>query len=157
MEDNYLKKIINVLCLISVVFTLVACGTSGVSDGKKKNKKLSDEQSIKNFIKLNLEYTQSEDVEAVLSQTDCTTNNCAEFKSTMQNLFETYDLKYELINVKIKDITSNKAEVIITQKTTKLNGPEFRDNQGEFLHTLIKIDNNWKFKNTKVNKVEYLD
>jgi len=153
-----LKKIINVLFLILVVFALVACGTNSVvSDGKKKSKELSPEQSIKNFIKFNLEYTQNEDIEGVLSQTDCTTNNCAEFKSTMEKLFETYDLKYELINIKFKNITSNEAEVIVTQKTTKLNGPEFRDNQGEFLHTLIKVDKSWKFKNTKINKVEYLD
>jgi len=152
-----LKKFINLICLV-LVFTLVACGSNGVvSYDKKKNKKLSEEQLIKKFIKLNAEYNQNEEIEQVIEQTDCSTINCAEFRLTMENIFDTYDLKYELISVKILEITSNKAEVIVTQKTTKVNGPEFRDNKGEFLHTLIKVDNNWKFKNTKVNKVEYLD
>lgn len=149
-----MKKIISGLCFILVII-LVACGSKGVvSDGKKE---LSNEKIIKDFIKLNLEYTQNEDIDAVVSQIDCTSINCADFKLTMEDIFEKYDLKYEIIKVKINDVTSNTAEVVITQKTTKVNGPEFRDNQGEFLHTLIKIDNNWKFKNTKINKVEYLD
>jgi xanthine dehydrogenase molybdenum-binding subunit len=48
-------------------------------------------------------------------------------------------------------------DVRVTQVTRKVSGPAFRDNRATLLHALRKSGGQWKFYNTVVLKIEYLD
>lgn len=77
-------------------------------------------------------------------------------KTISQYLFTYYDIKYDydILNVKLIDDTT--AEVLVNQTTTKIKGPDFKNNKGKFKNLLKKKNGKWFINSTIIEQIEYL-
>ena len=78
-------------------------------------------------------------------------------KAQLQPLFDRYDLRYNLVNMRVVSYSGNRAVVRVTQETRKVSGPQFQNNRLIAEHTLIKIGRKWFYADTKVIDIQMLD
>lgn len=124
----------------------------GCSSDKSK-----DEQAIKDVIYKNIEAGNNEDVDAYISTMDKDYRNYDRLEEMMNTIFRTYDLKYQVRDIKVIELKDNEAKVQFVQITKKVEGPTFRDNRIEGIHTLHKTDGQWKIYDTQITKMDYLN
>lgn len=136
---------------ICLFFTAVLFFNSCSSD---KNK---DEQAIKDVIYKNIEAGNNEDVAAYISTMDQDNRNYERLEDMMNTIFRTYDLKYQVKDIKVIELKDNEAKVQFVQITKKVEGPTFRDNRIEGVHTLHKTEGQWKIYDTQITKMDYLN
>lgn len=126
---------------------------------KEVVKELSEEETIKEVLQLNLDAAESEDLELYLSTLANEAVAVENENHAIQNLFDTYDIDYELVDIEDITIDGNTAKVKMTQSSKALEVAEgymFNDNVAVATHTLIKEDGKWKIAATEVNSVELL-
>lgn len=137
-----MKIIFRILLILSLSF-LVACDNDS-----------SEIDEIKSVFIRNAEGMQSENLSQVLQTLDepLRENN----KTICQYLFTYYDIKYDydILNVKLIDDTT--AEVLVNQTTTKIKGPDFKNNKGKFKQLLKKKNGKWFISSTIIEQIEYL-
>jgi hypothetical protein len=78
-------------------------------------------------------------------------------ESMLKQLFDRYDLNYKLVSLKVLEDNDSEAKIQFVQVTTKLAGPEFKNNQATGIHTLKKDGNSWKIFSTEMTNVQLLD
>lgn len=113
--------------------------------------------TIESVINANLDYSNKEDLDGVMSTLDKNMPNYSEIKNFTKQIFDVYDLNYKLEKIEIIEQNSNDAKVKFVQLTTKLKGPEFRDNRLTGIHTLKRNGNSWKIYDTKIINIDYLN
>jgi PBP1b-binding outer membrane lipoprotein LpoB len=116
-----------------------------------------DAQEIKDVIKKNIEAGNNEDVAAYLATMDKDNKNYDRMDQMMSTIFKTYDLNYQVKDLKIIEQTDKEAKVEYVQITKKIKGPTFRDNKITGVHILHKTDGQWKIYDTQITKMEYLN
>ena len=114
-------------------------------------------EAIKAAVSENLRALQREDLEAYLATIDPESPVFEVTKGLTQELFNNYDLKYELNSIEVISTAGNEAKVRVIQTTRKITGPEFRDHKAVAIHTLRKSNGRWKLLRTDVEKIEYLN
>ena len=80
----------------------------------------------------------------------------AEIKKMLSDLFENFDLAYELRDFEFLSISEQEVKVRVTQITTLVEGENFRDNESIFIHTLKPQKEEWKFFDSEVESIKYL-
>jgi hypothetical protein len=105
----------------------------------------------------NLRAAEAEDLLAYMATIHEDSDLYGSTESLMENLFELYDLDYEVETLELVSLAGGEAKLRVTQVTRKVSGPAFRDNRITVLHALRKSGGQWKFYNTVVLKIEYLD
>jgi hypothetical protein len=105
----------------------------------------------------NIKAMNNKDLDKAMATVDEQSASYDQTKQIAKKLFELYDLKYELDSVRVIMQTDDEARVGCMQTTRKVRGPEFRDNKIDFVHTLRKVDGNWKIYYSKVMKLDYLN
>jgi hypothetical protein len=78
-------------------------------------------------------------------------------ESMLKQLFDRYDLNYKLVSIKVLEDNDSEAKIQFVQVTTKLAGPEFKNNQATGIHTLKKDGDSWKIFSTEMTNVQLLD
>ena len=121
------------------------------------NDKSRDEQAIKDVIYKNIEAGNNEDVAEYISTMDKDNRNYGRLEDMMNKIFSTYDLHYQVKDIKITQLKEDEAEVQFVQITKKIKGPTFRDNRIEGVHTLHKTNGEWKIYDTRITKMDYLN
>jgi PBP1b-binding outer membrane lipoprotein LpoB len=121
------------------------------------SEKSKDEQAIKDVIYKNIEAGNNEDVDTYISTMDKDYRNYDRLEEMMNTIFRTYDLKYQVKDIKVIELKDNEAKVQFVQITKKVEGPRFRDNRIEGIHTLHKTDGQWKIFDTQITKMDYLN
>lgn len=134
------------LLLIAVLF-YNGCG----------NDKSQDEQAIKDVIYKSIEAGNNEDVAEYISTMDKDSRNYDRLEDMMNKIFSTYDLHYQVKDLKITELKEDEAKVQFVQITKKIKGPTFRDNRIEGVHTLHKTNGEWKIYDTQIKKMDYLN
>lgn len=81
----------------------------------------------------------------------------AEIKKMLSDIFEDFDLAYELRDFEFLSISEQEVKVRVTQITTLVEGENFRDNESIFIHTLKPQKEEWKFFDSEVESIKYLD
>jgi PBP1b-binding outer membrane lipoprotein LpoB len=119
--------------------------------------KSSEEQAVKDVIMKNTQAGNDEDVAAYISTMDKDNKNFDHMEDMMNTIFSTYDLNYQVKDLKIIELNDNEAKVQFVQITKKLKGPTFRDNRIEGVHTLHKTSDGWKIYDTQIKKIDYLN
>jgi hypothetical protein len=71
--------------------------------------------------------------------------------------FAKYDLHQEIVDHKTIEIDGVYARCRTTVETTKVAGPEFRDNRITAVHLLRKVDDEWKMVSSTIEHVEYIN
>lgn len=121
------------------------------------NDKSQDEQAIKDVIYKNIEAGNNEDVAEYISTMDKDNRNYDRLEDMMNKIFSTYDLHYQVKDLKITELKEDEAKVQFVQITKKIKGPTFRDNRIEGVHTLHKTNGEWKIYDTQITKMDYLN
>jgi hypothetical protein len=109
------------------------------------------------LIKANAEFMNKEDLEGVMSTIHPESPSYALTESMAKLIFDRYDLKYEVENIKILEENDNEAKVQFTQVTTKIKGPEFKNNRASGIHLLKMDGESWKIYSTEMTKIDPLN
>jgi len=127
-----------------------------IAGGCAQQEAVSEDESLA-AVRANIKAAQEEDLEAYLATIHPESPSYQQTKKLVRRLFENCDLSGELLELKLLAKTEDEARVEFVQKTRKLRGPEFQDNQVFGVHLLKKSDGRWKIMSTEIKKVEYLD
>jgi hypothetical protein len=78
-------------------------------------------------------------------------------KEVSNQIFPLYDLKYELLNFRYLMTDEEYALGRVLQKTTKVDGPKFRDNVIDLIVVFKQEKGEWKLWSQVILSIEYLN
>lgn len=126
-------------------------------DNKVLGEKLSiidndfiENEAIKAVIFKNIIAGNTEDINMYMDCIDPTIDVYEQTRALTEQIFEMYDLKYEIKTIRVVGREDNLSEVRVTQLTKRISGPDFIDYQGEIQNLLKKVDGKWKIYETNV-------
>jgi len=143
-----MKRLSGIFIGLAIALIVMGCGKSGGA--------LSD-ADILAAINENLTAMEREDVNATMATIDENSPGYATTKDLIKVIFDEYDLKYEISDLKVVEKKGNEAKVSFTQVTRKVSGPEFRDNKITGLHTLRYTGGKWRIFDSAVQTTDYLN
>lgn len=103
----------------------------------------------------NFRANESEDLDAALPTIHSQAPTYTSTKQSSISLFETYDLKYDLLSFSFVGQDGKYAIARIKQSTTKVSGPAFRNNDLDAIHAFRKENGKWKFWTIAILEVKY--
>ena len=140
-------------------FTSIETTTSPIK--QKQNLVVADVDSekaaIQSVVILNLKALNEEDIEAYMATIDPSSPGFEITRSALLQSFSIYDLKYVMNKFDFVSISSNTAVVMVDQTTTKIRGPQFKNNRVVLIHNFNKSNEKWKMFSTEIKKIEYLN
>lgn len=92
----------------------------------------------------NLQHTQNEDVAATLGDIHSQSPAYLPTQQMLKQLFPAYDLQYELISYKFIGEDDEFAYAKVKQRTKKISGPAFQNNEIEVLMVFKQEHGIWK-------------
>lgn len=101
-------------------------------------------EEIELVVRDNLRAMATEDVEAVLATVHPESLTYAQTEQVLQTMFERYDLEYTLIAYRYISEDGGYAMARVVQRTQKIEGPEFRDNDIDLIQIFKKDGTEWK-------------
>jgi hypothetical protein len=113
--------------------------------------------SPEEVIQANIDYMNTENLDGVLSTIHPDSPSYKITEDIAKKLFQLYDLKYTLEKIEVTDDNGQQATVNFTQLTTKINGPEFRNDRIKGKHIVRKDGDSWKIYSTQVLDTEFLN
>ncbi|MGV8120826.1 MAG: hypothetical protein AB2L14_13795 [Candidatus Xenobiia bacterium LiM19] len=116
----------------------------------------SDEELI-SVLQSNLQAYNDKNIKAVMDTIDPNSPGYSQTEMLTNQVFQQYDLKFEIKSAKVIDKKIDEAQVRMVQITRKIKGPDFRDNETTSIQILKKINGKWKISDTKMEDVKYLD
>ena len=105
----------------------------------------------------NIRYAGEENIEAYMNTLHEESPVYAGTQRSLANLFNNYDLKYEVEEAYVLTETDTLVEVQYVQVTRNPGDGQFRDNRLEAVNTLKKSGDVWKIYSTRILHVSYLD
>ncbi len=139
-----MKKKVQLTALITLVTTLlISCS----------EKAFNTPESV---IYANAKYMTQENLSGVMNTIHSLSPAIKATENLVLELFKVYDLEYKIESVVIIEEMEDEAQVRFVQRTTKINGPEFRNNRLTGIHQLKKEKGSWKIFNTISEKIDYL-
>ncbi|MCZ8531999.1 DUF2628 domain-containing protein [Psychrobacillus psychrodurans] len=116
------------------------------------------EFEIKKVLEDNIQALENENMDEYMSMvyTHAEQTTFAETKKMLSDLFENFDLAYELKDFEFLSISEQEVKVRVTQITTLVEGENFQDNESIFIHILKPQKEEWKFFNSEVESIKYL-
>jgi len=117
------------------------------------------EAAVRAALEENVRASEEEDLEAYMAgiHPDTPQELYDQTESLMVTIFENYDLEYSIEIGAITLMENGDARVEFVLTTTKLRGPEFRDNEVTGIFYLRLDDGMWKFVNQEITNIRYLD
>jgi uncharacterized protein YchJ len=139
-----LKKIIfNSFVLLSIIF-FVSCSSKKSFDTPEA------------LVNANADFMNQEDFDGVMSTIHPQSPSYEMTEKLVKKIFEVYDLNYKIENLKVIEQNDKEAKVEFIQITTKLKGPDFKNNKTTGVHTLKMDGDSWKIFSTEVKDLEFL-
>jgi len=121
-------------------------------------KNAEERAAIQALIDENLNAINAENVERYM---DTMHPDSPQFEITEETVIyssDFFDLRYEINDWEIIELTEDKAQIRASQTTTKVAGEApFRDNYIVVIHTLKKYKGEWKFWTSEIQSVEFLN
>lgn len=114
----------------------------------------STEGKVKKVIKMNLEAMEEESIEKYMETVE--TSDPYTLKDQLTSLFQMYDLKYTIEDLKLLSSNDKEAEVEAVQVTRKVQGPQFNNNRLRIVHQLTHKDGKWKICYSEVKSSEHV-
>ena len=136
--------------LIAVAVMLV----SGVTSFAENDPTASE---LKKLAIQNLKACQDEDLDAEMSTVHSQSPVYLITKQQTPLLFENFDLKYELTDFKYIGEDEDYAVARIKQKTTKVSGPAFKNNEIDAIAVFRKEKGQWRFWNQVILDTKYIN
>ncbi|WP_381428226.1 DUF2628 domain-containing protein [Sporosarcina thermotolerans] len=130
-----------------------------ISDVEGVQSEETIKQSILDLIALNFQALEEEDLEMYMTMIymDDANEIYEETRNLVEMLFTEYDLEYEWYDPKFIFIKQDEVILSLRQISRVVEGSAYRDNETTIVHT-FKFDNGvWKFAESEVESVIYLD
>lgn len=137
------KLILKTFVLLSIVF-LISCSS-------KKNYDTPEA-----LVNANADFMNLEDFDGVMSTIHPQSPSYEMTEKMVKKIFEVYDLNYKIESLKVLEQNDKEAKVEFIQVTTKLKGPDFKNNKTTGVHTLKMDGDSWKIFSTEVQDLEFL-
>jgi len=103
----------------------------------------------------NIQALESENIDEYMSMLN--RDDDEQTQQMLIEIFENFDLAYEMSDYEFLSISEKEIKVRITQTTTLVKGENFRDNESIIIHTLREQKAKWKFFESEVESISYLD
>lgn len=152
------------LCLRVLLAALVVSGIALLTTnarGEKEPAKKTDEEDIadtlKKAVETNLEGLNKKDLEMTMLVVHPESVNYEPTKKAITYFNEQYDLKCSLIAFKFICLDGDYAIVRIKQRTNKIKGPGFKDNEVDMYHIFRKDKDAWKIWQSTILETTYLE
>jgi len=100
--------------------------------------------AIKALVAENLRATQAADLPAILKTIHPESISRTQMAGELEAL-SAYKLKYEAVSVRFIAMSDNYALIRVVQRTTRLAGPDFRDNEIDGIGALRQDGMAWKY------------
>jgi len=104
----------------------------------------------------NLEHTQEEDMDAVMGDLHSQSPAYLQTQQFLQQLFPVYDLSYELLSYNFVAQDNEYAYARVKQRTSKVSGPQFQNNDIDMLVIFKQENGLWKLWTQANLSVTYL-
>ncbi len=115
------------------------------------------DSALRKVINENFDAYEKEDLDRVLATVHTKSFGYQSTKQATIEIFSAYDLHYELLESRLLSLDGEYAVVRARQKTTKRNGPEFRDNILDTVMVFKQEDGRWKFWTQAILDVQFLN
>lgn len=112
--------------------------------------KPAPEDEVTQVIEKNAACMGKNDVKGYLSTMDEESPSYKVTEEFISGFFEKFQVSTELSDIKVEKISGDTAFCTCKQITKRVKGPEFKDSQSKFIHTLIKRASGWKISQTEV-------
>ncbi len=99
---------------------------------------------------------QREDIEAYMETMDPKSPDFATARSSTQELFDKYKLLMWVESAQVVRMEKDEADVRASIVTKRVEGEAFQDNKATGVHTLRRIDGQWRMVGSRAENVEYL-
>ncbi len=142
--------------LLAALFTLVILSGYAVA-GDEKRELTDDERAILDVIVANRDAAEEEDLEGYMATIHEDSPLYETTESTMEQIFDIYDLYYDIPRVEFVEVGEAEASVRVTQITGRISGPDFNDNETTAVHTLYMTDDGWMIYGSEIEEIEFLD
>ena len=132
-------------------------GPAGAATTKPTNPQLAED--LKCALRENLKGIEQEDIEQAMSVIHPDSSIFKPTKKLTEQLFERYDLDYELVSAHLVGWDDDYA-VLRAVQITRARGEKsfpFRDNKLDAMHVFRKHGKKWKCWQTTILEVKYLD
>ncbi len=131
-----------------VVLALVVTGCGGSEEDPEISQE--KEEEIVSVIEKNIEATEEEDLERVAKTMYSDHPDFELFMEETEQIFEQFDLSYELEILDVNIVDEETARVEFRQETSAENEENFEDNLITGTHELRKADGQWKIYETHI-------
>ena len=133
-----------------LVVTALCLGSVGVSGASSE---ISD--AVRKTLQANFKATQSEDIEGIMATMHSNSPNRAATQAQLPMLFQQYDLKYELKDYQFVSLSGEYAIARVKQHTSKLSGPDFRNNTLDSFMIFRQENDQWKLWAQTILDIEF--
>jgi hypothetical protein len=113
--------------------------------------------SPEEVIQTNIDYMNTEDLDGVMSTIHPDSPSFKTTENLAKQLFKIYDLNYKIEKLEVINENNQEATVNFTQLTTKISGPQFKNNRIQGVHIVRKDGDSWKLYSTKILNTEFLN
>ena len=137
-----------------IIFILLLIISSLVFQNCSNNKYYSSPEEV---ILANIDFMNTENIEGTLSTIHPDSPSYETTEILIKQIFNLYDLNYKIEKLKVISEDAQEAIVDFTQLTTKLKGPEFKNNRITGKHTIKRDGDSWKIYSTQILNTEYLN
>jgi hypothetical protein len=136
-----------------LVFTIcILIGFAGPSFAKENIAK-----QIKQTVIDNLNALQNEDLARMMETIHTQSLSYLTTKQQIVPLMENYELSYKLMSFDFIGLSGYYAICRAKQRTEKISGPAFRNNEIDMIQIFKKEDDKWKFWSQAILYIRYLD
>lgn len=151
-----MKKFITILSILSLL-VLGACSKDEVKEEKPKEDPTKvAQENIKEVIQLNLDASESENLEKYKDTLTKELTEGEEFDGNVKRLFDDFDLDYELMSIEelVVDGEEGFATVKHSVKATKSKeGLKFTDSVLTTIYSFVKVEGKWKISSSDVYEI----
>jgi hypothetical protein len=155
-----MRKLLSWVVVVGLVCSLAGVASMVLAAPKEGAKTQPTREEIaaalKKVVEENLEATKREDMAAALATIHPKSRTRAMSQRALKEMFAAYQLNYELLSFSYVGRDGEYAVARAKQKTTKISGPAFRDNELDTIHVFKQDGGAWKFWTSANLDVNYL-
>ena len=138
-----------ILCTAGIISTSLATD--------KQEEAENPPEILKKGFEKNIEGWNLEDIDMVMSTVHPESPNYTSSKRFAEKMFDLYDLHSKMLSKKYIGTDGEYSVLRVKLKTTKINGPEFKESVIDTLHVFRKEDYLWKFWAGTTLEVKYIE
>ena len=146
--------------LLVMLFSLLltACSDDEVDTGEAETDRLEEvtDEDLISVIETNVEKLKAKDFDGYMATIHSDSPVYDVTSDTISELID-FTLDIELGNLRVEEKSDEEAAVLYTQRTVKVEGPEFQSNETVGKHLLRPENGDWKIYNSEVIEVTVLE